>query len=264
MTIAITDQRTTRDSAGLRQAMRAEWTKMTTLRSTKWTLGAMIAGTALVTYLSTNSALGHPRQWYQGFDPTNQALSGLFFASLVVGVFGALAVTGEYGTGTIRSSLAAVPRRDTFFAAKAIVVGAATLVVGELLAFMAFFEGQAVLSGGATTATLGQPGVLRAVVLSGAFLALLALFALGIGIAVRHTAGAIATYVGCTVLFTILAQRLSHDVSKFAPDNIYANSVAAVAHQPDVLSATMGFLVMCLYAVAALGIGAAVLLRRDA
>ena len=65
------------------------------------------------------------RAGIQGFDPTNQALAGLALGSLVIGVLGVLAMTGEYGSGTIRSSLAAMPRRAVFFAAKAIVVGAA-------------------------------------------------------------------------------------------------------------------------------------------
>jgi ABC-type transport system involved in multi-copper enzyme maturation permease subunit len=274
VTIALTTTRTATtwrqtgagagSGAGLRQAVRAEWTKLRTLRSTWWTLAATIAGTALVTYLAAHSSLGHPRGWYQGFDPTNQALAGLFFASLTVGVFGALVVTGEYGTGTMRSSVTALPRRGTLLAAKAIVVGVATLVVGEFLAFVSFFEGQAVFSGGAPTASLGQPGVLRAVVLSGAFLALLALFALGIGTAVRHTAGALAAYAGCVLLVTIMFQRLSHDIARFAPENIFAGSVAAVVPQPNELAAPIGFLVMGLYAAVALGIGAAVLVRRDA
>jgi hypothetical protein len=106
--------------------------------------------------------------------------------------------------------------------------------------------------------------VLRAVVLSGAFLALLALFALGIGTAVRHTAGALAAYAGCVLLVTIMFQRLSHDIARFAPENIFAGSVAAVVPQPNELAAPIGFLVMGLYAAVALGIGAAVLVRRDA
>jgi ABC-2 type transport system permease protein len=250
--------------AGLPQAMRAEWTKLRTLRSTWWTLAATIAGTTLVTYLATHSSLGHPPGWYKGFDPTNQALAGLFFASLTFGVFGALVVTGEYGTGTMRSSVTALPRRGTLLAAKAIVIGLATLVVGEFLAFVSFFEGQAVFSGSAPTASLGQPGVLRAVALSGAFLALLALFALGVGVAVRHTAGALAVYAGAVLLVTVIFQRLSQDIARFAPENIFAGSVASVVPQPHELSAPVGFLVMALYAAVALGLGATLLLRRDA
>jgi ABC-2 type transport system permease protein len=263
VTIALTTTER-RGHAGLTHTIRAEWTKLMSLRSTKWTLAVAALGTLLVTYLGTRSSLHRPPAWYGGFDPTNQSLAGLFVASLAVGVLGALAVTGEYSTGTIRSSLAAMPRRDVLLAAKVIVVGAVTLVVGEVLAFAAFFEGQAILSTGAPTASLTQPGVLRAVVLSGAFLALLALFALGIGTAVRHTAGAIAGFAGLTVLTVLILERISQRAGEFAPDQIFANSVAAVVPQGHELSATIGFLMMCVYTVIALGVGAAVLLRRDA
>ena len=84
------------------------------------------------------------------------------------------------------------------------------------------------LSGGAPTASLGQPGVLRAVALSGAFLALFALLGLGIGTVIRHTAGAIAVFAGVTFLVPILFNSISHGIARFAPELIFANSVAAV------------------------------------
>ena len=186
--------------AGLPQALRAEWTKLISLRSTKWTLAISTVGALLVTFLSAHSVLHKPGGWYHGFDPTNQVLAGLAVFALALGVLGVLAMTGEYGTGTIRSSLAAMPRRDTLMAAKVIVVGALTFVVGEVAAFATFFFGQAILSsGGAPTAALGQPGVLRAVTLTGAFLSLFALLGLGLGIVIRHTAGAIAAFAGITL-----------------------------------------------------------------
>ena len=139
--------------AGLRQTMRAEWTKLVSLRSTRWTLLITAVGTLLVTFLATHGALHHSRGWYQGFDPTNQSLAGLAIGSLALGVLGVLAISGEYGSGTIRSSLAAMPRRGVLLTAKVVVVGLGTLVIGEALSFILFFEGQAVLSGGAPTAS---------------------------------------------------------------------------------------------------------------
>ncbi len=250
--------------AGLRHAMRAEWTKLVSLRSTRWTLLVTAAGALLVTFLSTRSALHHPVQWYQGFDPTNQSLAGLAVGSLAIGVLGVLAISGEYGTGTIRSSLAAMPRRGVLLTAKVVVVGLCTLVIGEALSFVVFFEGQAVLSGGAPTASLGQPGVLRAVALSGAFLALFALLGLGLGTVIRHTAGAIAVFAGFTLLAPILLHSISESISRYAPELIFANSVAAVARQDNSLSVTIGVVVMLSYCVAALGLGAVLLNRRDA
>jgi ABC-2 type transport system permease protein len=250
--------------AGLRQAVRAESTKLSSLRSTRWTVLATAVGSLLVTFLSTHSALHHSRGWYQGFDPTNQSLSGLAIGSLVLGVLGVLAISGEYGTGTIRSSLAAMPRRGVLLTAKIVVVGLGTLVIGEVLAFVLFFEGQAVLAGGAPTSSLGQPGVARAVALSGAFLALFALLGLGIGTAIRHTAGAIAAFVGCTLLASILLSSISQNIARFAPELIFANSVAAVVRQPHSLSVTIGVVLMLTYCAGALGLGALLLHRRDA
>jgi ABC-2 type transport system permease protein len=251
--------------AGLPQTMRAEWTKLVSLRSTRWTLLITAVGTLLVTFLATRSVLHHPQAWYrQGFDPTNQSLAGLAIGSLTLGVLGILAVSGEYGTGTIRSSLAAMPRRGVFLAAKVVVIGLSTLLIGEALSFISFFEGQAVLRGGAPTASLAQPGVLRAVALSGAFLALFALLGLGIGTVVRHTAGAIATFAGVTFLIPILFNSISHGIARFAPELIFANSIAAVDRQSNAVSVTIGVVLMLAYCAAALGLGALLLDRRDA
>jgi ABC-2 type transport system permease protein len=251
--------------AGLRQTLRAEWTKLVSLRSTRWTLFITVVGALLVTFLSTHSALHHSRGWYAGFDPTNQSLAGLVIGSLSLGVLGVLTVSGEYGTGTIRSSLAAMPRRGVLVVAKATVVGLCTLVLGEALSFIAFFEGQAVLKGGgAPTAALGQPGVLRAVALSGAFLALFALLGLGIGTVIRHTSGAIAVFAGVTFVLPLLFNSISHGIARFAPELIFANSVATVVPQANSFSATIGVVLMLAYCAVALGLGALLLNRRDA
>jgi ABC-type transport system involved in multi-copper enzyme maturation permease subunit len=250
--------------AGLRQTLRAEWTKLVSLRSTRWTLLVTLVGALLVTFLSTHGALHHSRDWYRGFDPTNQSMAGLAIGSLTLGVLGVLAISGEYGTGTIRSSLAAMPRRGVLLTAKVVLVGLGTLLVGEALSFVLFFEGQAVLSGGAPTASLGQPGVLRAVALSGAFLSLFALLGLGIGTVIRHTAGAIAVFAGCTLLASILLTSISEGIARFAPELIFATSVAAVVRQPNSVSVTIGVVLMLAYCAAALGLGALVLTRRDA
>jgi ABC-2 type transport system permease protein len=250
--------------AGLRQTLRAEWTKLVSLRSTRWTLCITVVGALLVTFLSTHSALHHSRGWYQGFDPTNQSLAGLAIGSLTLGILGVLVMSGEYGSGTIRSSLAAMPRRGVLLTAKVVLVGLGTLVIGEALSFMVFFEGQAVLSGGAPTASLGQPGVFRAVALSGAFLALFALLGLAIGTVIRHTAGAIAVFAGCTLLASILLSSISESIARFAPELIFANSVAAVLPHGNSLSVTLGVVLMLAYCAAALGLGAVLFNRRDA
>src|SRR5580658_1646906 len=152
---------------------KSEMVKMLTLRSTAIMLGLTVVGTLLVTGLSSNSALHHGPGWYQGFDATQQSLIGVIVACLIGGVFGALLITGEHASGTIRTTLSATPRRGLLLATKIAVAAVATLVVFEVLSFVAFFLGEAILSaGGAPHADLGTPGALRAVVMTGAFIAL--------------------------------------------------------------------------------------------
>jgi ABC-2 type transport system permease protein len=250
---------------GLGHAMRAEITKLRTLRSTKITIAALIVGSLLITWLGNRS------QDVRGpgavnFDPTNQALSGLALGSLIIGVLGALAATAEYGSGTIRSSLSATPRRPLFLAAKVSVVGLLSLLLGEVISFACFFVGQATLHGHAPTATLSQSGVLQAVALSGAYLGLLGLFGLGLGVIIRHTAGAISAFVGLTFLVTVILQPLHNhgNPGRYAPVQMLANSVATVMHSPGELAPTTAFLWMVFYTAVALVIAGLALAHRDA
>ena len=251
---------------GMRQAVRSELTKLRSIRSTGRTLFATVVGTLLITVLATESFHHVGRGQLHGFDSTNQSMTGLALGSLTIGVLGVLAITGEYSSGTIRSSLAATPRRPLFLGAKVAVIGAISLVVGEILSFSCFFTGRAILSAHAPVASLGHPGVLRAVVFSGAFLALLGMFGLGLGVIVRNTAGAIAAYVGIVFLLPVLLQPLNAhgNPGRFGPLSILANSVAAVVRQTGQLSWSTGMLFMVLYCGVALGIGSLFLFRRDA
>jgi ABC-2 type transport system permease protein len=251
------------DHYRLRQVVRAELSKLRSLRSTTWTLVATVVGSLVITVLATNGIRGGQPN---SFDPTNQSLSGLALGSLAIGVLGVLAMTGEYSSGTIRSSLAATPRRPVLLGAKALVIGTVALVVGELLSFACFLIGQSIMSGHVPTATLGQPGVLRALVLTGAYLALLGLFGLGLGVIIRHTAGAIATFVGAIFLLPVLLQSLSaHGTpGRFAPEEMLSNSVAAVVRESGQLTPVVGFLLMVLYTAVTLGIAMRLLIGRDA
>ncbi len=249
----------------LSHLVRAEATKLRSLRSTTWALLVTVVGALAVTGLSANHVATRNNRNFGGFDPTNMALVGLALASLCLGVLGVLAISGEYGTGTMRSSLSAVPRRTSLVVSKVLVVGLLSLIVGEVLAFGCFLLGMGILSGsGAPTASLGQPGVLRAVALTGAFLSLLSLFALGLGFIIRHTAGAIGAFVGCTLLLPVLLQAMGANLGRFAPENIFGNSVAAVVPQSGQLSAVTGFALMAVYTVVTLGAGVVLFLKRDA
>jgi hypothetical protein len=254
----------------LRSAVRMEWLKLRSVRSTAWTGAVFAAGLIGLAIL----ALGH-LNWASlsaadraAFDPVELGFAGLAIGQLAFGVLGALVITSEFSSGMIRATLAAVPRRPLLLAAKAAVLGAVTLAVGEVLAFGAFAVGEAVLRSPAPHATLGQPGVLRAVLMAGAYPSLIALIALGLGAVIRHTAGAISAVVG--ILFVLplillpLSTSIQNSVGQFLPMLIAENSLTAVKPVAHSLAPGAGFAVLCGYAVIALAAGGWALARRDA
>jgi ABC-2 type transport system permease protein len=254
---------------GWRSAARMEWLKLRSVRSTAWILlvfAAGMIGIAILVLSHENWATMSPSD-RASFDPTNAGFAGLALGQLAFGVLGVLMITSEFSSGMIRASFAAVPRRPLLLAAKAGVLGAVTLAAGEVLAFASFAVGEAVLRSPAPHASLGQPGVLRAVLMAGAYPALIALTGLGLGAIVRHTAGAISAVVG--VLFVLplilvpLGTSLQNSVGKFLPMIIAENSITAV--KPDVgnLAPGVGFGLLCLYALVALAAGGWLLTRRD-
>ena len=168
----------------------------------------------------------------------------------------------------IRATFAAVPRRPLVLAAKAAVLGTVTLAAGEISAFAAFFAGQAALQAPAPHATLGQPGVLRAVLMAGAYPALIALIGLGIGAIIRHTAGAICVVVAVEFLLPLLVAPLGasaqDEVVRFLPEQIAALSLTAVKPVAPALSPVGAFGLLVGYAAVALAAGAWELARRDA
>jgi ABC-2 type transport system permease protein len=257
-----------RGSYGFRTVARMEWRKLRTVRST-WYLvavfGAGLIGLAVLAASHENyarmSAAGRA-----SFDPTYAAFLGLVPGQLLLGVLGVLAITTEFSSGMIRATFAAAPRRPLVLAAKAAVLGAVTLAAGEISAFGAFYAGQAMLKAPAPHATLGQPGVLRAVAMAGAYPALIALISLGIGAIIRHTAGAICGMVG--VLFVLpllfsLGSSLRNTAQKFLPDTM-RNSLISVRPVAHLLSSGLTFGLLCGYAMVALAAGAWALARRDA
>ena len=175
-------------------------------------------------------------------------------------------ITTEFSSGMIRATFAAVPRRPLVLAAKAAVLGAVTLAAGEISCFVAFFAGQAVLKPPAPHATLGQPGVLRAVAMAGAYPALITLIGLGIGAVIRHTAGAICALAGVLFVLPLLfvSPSMQNTAQNFLPHPMAANSLTAVKLAPHVLSPALTFGLLCAYAMVALGAGAWALTLRDA
>jgi len=250
----------------LKNVVKSEVVKILTLPSTAITLGVTMVAGLLVTGLVThNAAVGRG----PGFDPTQQALTGLIVGGLTGGVFGALLITGEYSSGTIRATLAATPKRPILLAAKIGVNAAAMVVFCEVLSFVSFFLGQAILSGrGAPTASLGSPGALRAVLMTGVFIALLALMSFGFGLICRSAAGAIASFAGVVFVLPLVMHTISHPAVRYLPTNILTNSIMATVDQGagpfQPLSPTVGLSLMVLYAAIALAAGGVLFMKRDA
>jgi ABC-type transport system involved in multi-copper enzyme maturation permease subunit len=243
-----------------------EWIKLRSLRSTWWTLALTAAGAVgigVTVGLNTKNA---------GGDLTNNALAGIIPALLLTSVLGVLTMTSEYTSGMIRSTLAAAPSRSRLLAAKAAVFGLMALVVGEVASFLAFFAGGATLRHGIAGPTLSEPGVLRAVLLSGTSFCLIGLIGLGIGAIVRHSAVAIAVIVAGVYVAPVAVGNVSHGLAKYLPIFIIGNSLSTtkpVGCSADgecfyPLSAWAGLGVLALYAAVIFGIGWWLLARRDA
>ncbi len=261
-----------RDHYGFSGVLGSEWTKLTTVRSTVWALLATaVVGVGLGAVVTSAQAARFASRSHAArlaFDPTRSSLAGLLFAQLAIGVLGILVVSAEYSTGTIRASFSAVPRRPLVLVAKTAVFGAVTVVVGELVSFVAFVLGQRILSGQAPTASLSDPSALRAVLSGGLYLLALGLLALGLASIIRVTAAAISTFVGVLFILPIIADVLpssfTSDIGRFLPATIGTVMMSAHYHGTDPFGPWTSFALLCGYAVVALVVGGILLVRRDA
>ncbi len=257
-----------RGTYSFRTVAQMEWRKLRTVRST-WYIVVLFAASLIGLAMLVLGHEGYAQMSAAGrasFDPTHDCFIGLVLGQLLLGSLGVLTITTEFSSGMIRATFAAVPRRPLVLAAKAAVLGAVTLAAGEISAFAAFFAGQAMLTGPAPHSTLGQPGVLRAVLMAGAYPALIALIGLGIGAIIRHTAGAICALVGVLFVLPLLfiSPSIQDMAEKFLPHPMAANSLTAVKPVANMLSPALSFGLLCLYAMVVLAAGARGLTRRDA
>lgn len=253
--------------AGLRQAVRGEWTKFWSVRSTRWTLVALAVITYGLCYLSTSALRGDAH----ASDPIMRVLLGFNFGQFAVGVLGVLFLSSEFSTGQIRSTIAAMPRRSIVVAAKAIVMGGVGLVVGEVLSFSTFLLGRLILSGHAVQVSLTQPGVLRALIESGLDLAIMGLIGLGIAALVRTTAASISIFTSIMLVLTVvlfaLPGAILNAITRYLPadisSTIFSSTTPSRFQGTPIFSPTIGLLVLAMYAVVLLGIGAWLMIRRD-
>jgi len=282
-------------------ALRSEFTKIRSVRSTYWTLFALIVvcvgigalsswgqASQMARLASGSGGLFHNGIRVGGAPPASViahlravrvgraasvSLFGLLIGQLIIVVLGSLTMTAEYSTGMIRTSLSTMPRRGTVFASKAVVFGGVALVTGLITSFLSFFVGQAIMSSQHISTTLGHPGVLRQVIGGGLFLAACGLLSFGLGAVLRHTAGAIATAIGLLFVLWILGNFLpgppsgwfgQADLDKWIPFNAGSGIWQTQLNGLHPFSPWVGFGVFCAYAAVALIAGLILFKKRDA
>jgi ABC-2 type transport system permease protein len=257
------------------RTVRSEFTKVRSVRSTYWTLILMVV--AGIAWSATYCVI-EASQWAHmspqdriGFDPTQSSILGFaLLGQLVIVVFGALAITSEYSTGMMHTSLTVMPRRLVLYCAKAAVVAAVTLVVAVPTSFASFFLGQALLKSTHVGATLSQPGVLGAVIATALYVTLCSLFAFGLGAVLRHTAGAITVAFGLLFLVSQLAKALPGalyaEVEKWLPsgDTVVAITGTVSGGNQNLFFAWGELAVFASYTVILLIAGAVLFGDRDA
>lgn len=211
MSTATTDVHTT-SRGDLGRVVLAEWTKFRTVRSSFWTLVISVALTVGV----GAAFLPVVVDTYHG--PAGQAASwaieegwwfeGLHVGILAVMILGVLVASSEYGTGTIRATLTAVPSRARALTAKTVSFAAVTLVAGAVQAYAVFAVTQPILADRSIDISLTDPAALRGVAMATLAIAGTGLFGLGFGLLIRHTAGAIGAVVAVMLVIPGLAQLL--------------------------------------------------------
>lgn len=246
---------------------KAEWIKLRSVRVNVIGIAAAALGLVLIGVLF--SAFGDADQGPRGTvaDSVSLVFGGITLSQLIIGVLAALFVGGEYASGLIRTTFGAVGRRTRVLRAKAIVFGTATWVVMTIAAFGAFFAGTAAYGGELTTYSIGDPGVLRAVLSAGFYGGCVAVIGTAVGFLLRSTAAAIGVLLGLLMLAPVLVGFLPGTIgdtlTKILPSQA-AEAMMSVTSPDNLLSPWLGFLVLVAWVVGLLGIAGVMLRRRDA
>ncbi len=273
-TISHTAATPTGTRTGFGRLLLSEWTKLRSVRSTGWSLVLLAVLFPAFTALFVGLTVGAWDQTSESdralvaADPAAVILgSGFLISQPAICVLGVMAIASEYSTGMIRSSLLAVPRRLHLLAAKALVLSLLVLAVSVVIAFVSFFIGAAMLSS-KVGVSLGDPGVFRAVVGTGLYLAVLSLFAFAIGAIVRRTAAGITSVIIFVLVLAPLVQLLPGKVGEYAHAYLPTEAgilIGQATQLPgDLLTPWQGFGVFCLWTAALLAVAAFLLQRRDA
>jgi hypothetical protein len=253
-----------------RRVALSEWTKLRSVRSTRWSLLAtllLIIGIGILVCTIFESRWPHlsPEDRHR-FHPLEANLAGVNFAQLAIGVLGVLVITAEYSTGMIRATICAVPKRLPVLWGKAAVFAAVAFAVSLPAIFVVFFAGQAILSGQHINVSLSYPGVPRALLGAALYLTVMGLFGLGLGGIVRSTAGGISALAAIVFVLPpivgLLPSSVSDSVDPYLPSNA-GGAVWTIHPDAHTLAPWAGFAVFCAYAAASLAVAAVLLRRRD-
>lgn len=250
------------------RVLHSEWLKFRTLRSSWLTLGSAIAAMIVIGLLIGYATSSSDWARLEAGDKLASApLRGTLLTQLIIGVLGVLFVTGEYATGMIRSTFAAVPRRLSVVGAKAVVFGVVALIAMTTASFAAFYGAQIFLGPDGHGSSLSDPGALRAVAGVGVYMMAIGLLGGALGWIVRSTAGAISALVALLVIAPVLIGFLpgsvSDNVLKFMPSNA-GDSLVTSIREPDALAPWTGFGVLALWVVVTLTVAVLTVRRRDA
>jgi ABC-2 type transport system permease protein len=252
---------------GFAAALRSERIKLTTVRSTWWTLASMVVigagGTTLICALNA--------EWLASNAADESAGSfitwGMMIAQVCAIVLGALVVTGEYGTGMIRSTLAATPVRGRVLAAKAVVLTTVLFVAGTATALLGYLGGNHFLE----REGVGMPlegDVAQSMYGNGLYMAGLGLFAAAVGFVLRHTAATLSAVLALMLVVTNMVLLIPGDtgrwITKLMPANAGSVVATPVPFNPFLLDAWTGFGVFVAEITALVLVAWLVLRRRDA
>jgi ABC-2 type transport system permease protein len=254
-----------------RDSLHSEWTKLRSVRSTYWSIiAAVVLAIGLGAAICAGQRHAYPQMSLHDkltFDPTSVSQAGFFFAQLALGVFAIMTVSAEYSTGTIRTTLSAVPQRGYVLLAKCVLVSVLSFVVATASAFAAFFIGQLIFKGRHLNVPLSHPGTLRAVVGSGLYIAGLTLFSIGLASILRNTAGSITALAGIVFILPGVSQALpdswQHDFARYLPANAGSSITNVITTGSDSLHPWTGFFVFLIWVAALLGVGWYLLRSRD-
>jgi ABC-2 type transport system permease protein len=257
------------------EALHAEWTKLRTLPGTGWLLLGVVAATVIIS-AAVSASVSCSSTAACHVDITKLSLTGTYLGQAVVAIVAVLAVSGEYATGMIRTTLAAMPRRTTVLAAKATVVTAVTLAAGTAAVLGSVLAGRLILPGHGYTPANGYPAlslangtVLRAAAGTVLYLGLIALLSLGVATAVRDAAVAIGLVLGLLYLFPILTQvagspGVARHLQQIGPMTAGLEIQASTGLRSLPIGPWAGLGVLAAWAAAALLAGGLLLRCRDA